>query len=296
MVIVFLCLIMPFHADANTSLEEDSLATSHTREALAYLDSVGDLLPSTHWPRIKPTYFLRNLRSTIKEPVRIYPGMGTNFCGYGAITYLLIQDDPLGYARLLVSLYKDGMATYGKSHFNPSKQVKKAAGHLRFKGILDIHPAEQMWYLTLADHYKGYLNFFNRRYNPGDEDRLWAAVNFAKFNRMARNLMHYSINARGSDLLRPNIDDLYDYISNKMKTGKVVLFINNRIVHKKNHSTLKLGIPTHFIVAEKISKENNLITFVYWDYGGRTQLQMSPALFKRIIFGISTCTRKAKKS
>jgi hypothetical protein len=291
-----LSLIMPVYANASSSMEEDSLSTSQSREALAYLDSIGDLLPSSYWPNIKPTYFLRNLRSTIKDPVRIYPGMGTNFCGYGAITYLLIQDDPLGYARLLVSLYRDGAATYGKSHFNPSQPVKKAAGRLRFKGILDIHPAEQMWYLTLADHYKGYLNLFNRRYNPGDEDRLWAAVNFAKFNRMARNLMHYKINARGADLLRPTIDDLYEYISNKMKTGKVVLFINNRIVHKKNHTTLKLGIPTHFIVAEKISKENNLITFVYWDYGGRTQLQMSPALFKRIIFGISTCTRKAKKS
>jgi hypothetical protein len=112
---------------------------------------------------------------------------------------------------------------------------------------------------------------------------------------MARNLMHYKINARGSDLMRPYIDDLYEYISNKMKSGKVVLFINNRIVHKKNHTKLKLGIPTHFIVAEKISKVNDLITFVYWDYGGRTQLQMSPAFFERIIFGISTCTRKPRQ-
>jgi hypothetical protein len=286
---------MPFHVNANPFMEEDSLATSHTREALAYLDSVGELLPSIYWPKIKATYFLRNLRSTIKDPVQIYPGMGTNFCGYGAITYLLIQDDPLGYARLLVTLYKDGEASYGKSHFKPSVPVRKVAGNLRFKGILDIHPAEQMWYLTLADHYKGYLNLFNRRYNPGDEDRLWAAVNFAKFNRMARNLMHYKINARGSDLMRPYINDLYEYISNKMKSGKVVLFINNRIVHKKNHTKLKLGIPTHFIVAEKISKVNDLITFVYWDYGGRTQLQMSPAFFERIIFGISTCTRKPRQ-
>jgi hypothetical protein len=63
-------------------------------------------------------------------------------------------------------------------------------------------------------------------------------------------------------------------------------------VHKKNHVTIKLGVPTHFIVVEKISKENDTITLVYWDYGGRTLLQLSPAFFKRIVFGITYCTKK----
>jgi hypothetical protein len=108
---------------------------------------------------------------------------------------------------------------------------------------------------------------------------------------MVRTLLHNKVDARGSDLIRPRVGDLYKYIGEKMKTGAVVLSINNRIVHKKNHTTLKLGVPTHFIVAEKISKENNIITFVYWDYGGKTLLQLSPGFFKRIIFGISYCTK-----
>jgi len=77
-----------------------------------------------------------------------------------------------------------------------------------------------------------------------------------------------------------------------MKTATVVLFINNRIVHKKDHRTIKLGVPTHFIVAERISMANDVITLVYWDYGHKTQLQLSPAFFKRIIFGITYCTKK----
>jgi hypothetical protein len=51
-------------------------------------------------------------------------------------------------------------------------------------------------------------------------------------------------------------------------------------------------VPTHFIVAERITEENNMITFVYWDYGGKTQLQISKTFFKRIIFGISDFTKK----
>lgn len=266
--------------------------TSTRQAAIAFVDSIKELKPSVHWPNIKPASFLKNLTGNIYTPISIYPGNGTNFCGYGALTYLFLQDDPLGYAKLLLQLYREGKAGFGNSYFTPSAAVKKEAGIIKYKGILDIHPAEQMWFLTLADHYKGYLNIFNRRYNRGDEDRFWASVNYAKFNRMAKSLLKYKVTAKGADLFRPRIGDLYKYISEKTNSGKLVLFINNRIVHKKNHVVLKLRVPTHFIVVERISKQDDLITLVYWDYGGKTLLQMTPAFFKRIIFGITYCTKK----
>jgi len=269
----------------------DTMVTTTQQQAIEFVEKINELESSPFWPNIKPALFLQNLKTTIHKPISIYPGNATNFCGYGALTYLLLQDDPLGYAKLLLQLYRNGKATFSNVNFHPPFALRKAVGTLKFKGILDIHPAEQMWFLTLADHFKGYLNFFNHKYDPGDENRFWAAVNYSKFNRMVRTLLHYKINARGADLVRPRISDPYEYISEKMKTGIVVLFINNRIVHKKDHTTLKLGVPTHYIVAEKISEENNVITFVYWDYGGKTLLQLSPAFFKRIIFGISYCTK-----
>ena len=289
---IFILLITPCTAAPPFATVKNIEVTSTARQAIAFVDSIKKLDSSTYWPNIKPALFLQNLKANIHQPLGIYPGNGTNFCGYGALTYLFLQDDPLGYAKLLLQLYTDGKAKFRNTDFTPSPAVKKAAGLLRFKGVLDIHPAEQMWFLTLAGHYKGYLNLFNRKYDPGDEDRFWASVNYAKFNRMVRNLLNYKIDAKGADLMRPRIDDLYQYISKKMETGKVVLFINNRIVHKKNHVNLKLGVPTHFIVAEKISMVNEVITLVYWDYGHRTLLQLSPTFFKRIIFGITYCTKK----
>jgi len=192
----------------------------------------------------------------------------------------------------LMQLYLDGKAKFRNTVFDPSPAIKQEAGDLKYKGILDINPAEQMWFLTLADHYKGYLNMFNHSFDEGDENTFWAAVNYAKFNRMTRELLHYNSKAKGADLARPRVGSLYDYISERMKTGTVVLFINNRIVHKKDHIRIKLGVPTHFIVAEKISMENDMITFMYWDYGRKTQLQVSPAFFKRIVFGITWFTKK----
>jgi hypothetical protein len=145
--------------------------------------------------------------------------------------------------------------------------------------------------MTLAGHYKGYVNLFNRRYDPGDENTFWASVNYAKFNRMVRSLLNYKTKARGADIVRPGIKDIYGYVSKRMKKGIVVLYMNNRIVNKKNH-TAKLKIPTHFIIAERISMENGLITFVYWDYGHKTLMQMTPSFFKSIIFGVTLCTKK----
>jgi len=289
---IFLCWLVQSSGLPAYNFFNDTAVTSKQQQAIEFIDKINELGPSAFWPNIKPALFLQNLKSNIHKPVSIYPGNGTNFCGYGALTYLLLLDDPLGYAKLLLQLYKEGKAKFGDVQFNPSHAVKKEAGLFRYKGILDIHPAEQMWFLSLADHFKGYVNIFNRKYNPGDEDKFWASVNYAKFNRMVKKLLFYQVKARGADLSRPKVGDLYQYISKKMETGTVVLFINNRIVHKKNHVTIKLGVPTHFIVVGKISKENDVITLVYWDYGGKTLLQLSPAFFKRIVFGITYCTKK----
>ena len=296
---ILLCgLLFYFQAHAQKFKEVIPVVevTTRQQQAIAYIDKFTELKSSPSWPNIKPQSFLKNLKNIIHQPMTIYAGKGTNFCGYGALTYLFLQDDPLGYVKLLLQLYTDGKANFGTVLFDPSPAIKEAAGELKYKGRLDINPAEQMWYLTLAGHYKGYINIFNRKYDPGDEDHFWASVNYAKFNRMARQLLHYKVKARGADLIRPNIEDLYDYISEKIKTGTVVLFINNRIVHKKDHVTLKLGVPTHFIVVEKINKVDNVITLMYWDYGRKTQMQLSTAFFKRIVFGVSYFTKSKENA
>lgn len=276
----------------NSTAVKDTCITSTAYQAIEFINQLPVLTKSTHWPNIRPETFIINIRSVVNNPISIYPGNGTNFCGYGALTYLFLKDDPLGFTKLMLQLYRDGKTTFRGTVFIPSTAIKKEAGLLKYKGILDIHPAEQMWFLTLAGHYKGYLNIFNRKYNPGDEDKFWASVNYAKFNRMVKNLLPYDVHSRGSDLIRPDVGDLYSYVQKQLRTGAVVLFINNRIVHKKNNVTIKLAVPTHFIVVEKLQLLNNLITMVYWDYGSKSQIQMTPSFFKRITYGITGFTKK----
>lgn len=256
--------------------------------ALAFLDSVGPLPASLLWPNIDPALYYENLRSFALYPLRFYEGKGTNFCAYSAITYIPLNYDPEGFARFMVKLYLEGEARMGSVQFRPSKAVRQEAGLIKYKGALDINHAGQLWFLSLADRFKGYLNFFNRRFNKGDENTLWASTNFAKFNRMIRRLFGYKVKARGSDLIRPWIKDTYSYLQERIGKGPIFLYLNNRLLYKKKHEITRMGIPTHYVLLLDIYKTpDNKINIVYWDYGKKTLQQVTPRLLEKIIFGIT---------
>ena len=261
---------------------------STKQEALEFLDRIDKTKESALWPNIKPKLFYDNLKFNLENPMSFYPGRSTNFCSYGALSYLVMQCDPLGYVKFMNELYTNGEATYNGNKFHPSAPVMNAAGALKFKGVLDIRHAEQMWFLVLADKFKGYLNIINKKYKPGDENTFWASTNLAKYNRMVRKMCHYKVESVGSDLFKPGVKDLYSYLEKRTdSTTLVTLYINNRIIHKKNHDKVKFSIPTHFIILRELVKVNDILAIRYWDYGGETLLQLYPDLFKKIVFGIS---------
>jgi len=292
---IILLIFFQLQATASFSADRNLHDPTSTREqAIAYIRTLNIPEPSEYWPNVKPEGFMNNLLVNVNDRFSMYPGIGTYFCGYGALSYLLLQDDPLGYVKFMTDLYRNGKATLGTQMIRPSSIIRKTAGTLKYKGLLDIRPAEQMLYLSLADHFKGYLNIFNRRYDAGDENRFWASVNYAKFNRMIRKTLHYKVEARGSDLQQPAVGNVYDHISHVMKKGTVALYLNNRILHKKKHERIKLGLPTHYVILESISRTEDHITLVFWDYGGKTLLQVKPAFLHKIIFGITVCIKNDK--
>ena len=275
--------------------------SSTRQEALDYLIKTNLPDSSTWWPNIKRSLFIENIKANLLAPIALYQGTNTNFCGYAALTYLPLHDDPLAYTRFLLALYTDGHATWGNIHFNPSASIHQAAGTLRFKGILDIRPADQLWFLVLADHFRSYLNLFTRHFHPGAEDTFWAAVNYGKFNRIIHELFGYQVHAKGSDLIRPHFSDLYEYLHTSIQQGLTYLYVNNTYLHKKNHNKFKGSFPTHFIVLSGIHKipdgqipgEQDMVDIVYWDYGGRTLRQVSLRFLKKITFGVTVCTKES---
>ena len=132
---LFFCAL-PVAANSIPGLfKNDNYSTSTQEEAIKFIDSIKVIPASNLWPNINPIPFLQNLKINIHQPLSMYPGIGTNFCGYGALIYLLLDDDPVGYARFMLALYKDGKATMGEATFEPSEIIKKTAGTLKYKGV-----------------------------------------------------------------------------------------------------------------------------------------------------------------
>jgi hypothetical protein len=288
-----LCLLGAFLTLSLAGFSQaDTTPVSTRHQALLYIEGLKELKASPWWPHVKPNAFLQNIKENIITPLSLYEGNNTNFCGYAALSWFALNEDPLTYAKFMVQLYEEGNAKYGKAIIEPSASVRQAAGTLKFKGILDIHPAEQLWFLSLADHFKGYLNFFNKKYDPGDENTFWASVNYAKFNRMVKTLFNYKVHARGSDLMHPWVKDLYEYVSEQMKTGTTVLYLNNAYLHRKQHNSFKPGTPTHFTVLLNLERKDDVISITYWDYGFRSLRQITPKFFRKIVFGVSHFTKK----
>ncbi len=293
LILTVLIAILCLGTDAYGMGDDDgNKPVSNKQQALAFLDSVADLEYSKYWPNIEPTIFLQNLRNNVNEPLKLYEGRNTNFCGYAALSYIPLNYDPLTYVRFMLRLYKNGGGRYGRTNLWPSVKIRRTAGTLQFKGELDIRPADQMWFLTLADHFKDYVNILDHDYDPGDEDRLWAAVNYSKFNRMVKRLFNYHVRAAGSDLIRPSVRNLFNFLRDHLKKGTVVLYVNNLFLYKKNHTKAKFNVPTHFIVLLDIAEVDGMINFTYWDYGGITLQQVSKEFLQKIVFGISLCTQK----
>jgi hypothetical protein len=265
---------------------------STREETLTYLQSTHLSDTSIYWPNARGHLFLENLRENVRSPLSMYQGSNTNFCGYAAFSYLPLHDDPLQYVRFMLALYTEGHATWNNIKFSPSPEVMLAAGTLRFKGILDIHPADQMWFLVLADHFRSYLNLFHRKFHTGSEDTFWAACNLGKFNRMITRLMGYKTRTVGSDLIRPGIKDVYTYLENAIQTGTTFLYVNNTYLHVKNHDKSRFSFPTHYIVLTDIQRIGDIFQIIYWDYGGRTLRQVTPEFMKKIIFGVVCCIKE----
>jgi len=289
----FFCCFFSITLFAGIAQTNSGLHISKKQQALFLLQNTS-LTTSTHWQNVNPELFLANLKRNIEEPVFLYAGRNTNFCGYAAAGYILLREDPAGYVQFMLDLYNNGKATYANVLYQPGNAVQKTAGTILYEGELDRNDADQVFFFTLAEHYKGYLNILHLNYKQGRELGLWAATNLAKFNRMLRAMMQTEIRCIGYDLVRVKQKDLVESLQKKLIQGDVFLYLNNSVLRKKNHNKVKKHIPTHYIVLKSIAEENGIITMTYWDAGFTTQRQIDKKALYSMLFGISWSIRNRK--
>jgi hypothetical protein len=251
------------------------------------LDGIEKLAPSKSWPEINPTLFLRDLKELVANPERVMQGRATNFCGYAATTYLLVLRQPEEFAIQLLRLYKHGETKFGKARLNPSRKVREQVGTLHAHGQLDSLHAQQMWFMTLADHFKGYVNWLDKKYSRGDENRFWAGTNFAKFNRMTRVLTNQKIYSEGNDVFQSEQYANEEKLRKLLSKGDVVLMTNSRIKKEARLSLFKPRLPVHFIVLKGIKVKQHQVVVEFWDYGAVKTKEYSAKTWKKAIYGVT---------
>jgi hypothetical protein len=256
------------------------------QKALHMLRKMDTSIASKYFPNIHPGEFYRNVERNILFPDKLYQGHKTNFCGYAALTNVMLHNDPEIYTGLILTIFKEGKASFQKLTLEPSEPVRTAAGALDGKGELNINPADQLWFLTLADHYKDYLNIFNHKYQPGDENNNWASVNLSKFRRMAHELTGIKTDAIGTDLIRPWVNDYLEYLTLELSKGTVVLFVNSKYLYPSKYRIFNLHAPTHFIILYEINLIDGYYELMYWDYGMKTVQLFTEKRMHQLIYGV----------
>ena len=97
-VLILLAFLYIEPISATAILNSDTTTLSKTNDAIEFMNRVGSLKQSEYWPNVKPASFVENIKKNIFHPLNIYEGAGTDFCSYAAFSYLILHDNPLGYA------------------------------------------------------------------------------------------------------------------------------------------------------------------------------------------------------
>jgi hypothetical protein len=278
----WICLVAG--ASGQETREKKEL-TKGQQQALELLDRFDITSSSSYWPHISPLSLYENVRTNVLAPEKVYQGHNTNFCGYSAITVVLCRQQPENYVKHVLELYQEGETNVNGHLIKPSASVRENAGVLLGKGKLGINPADQLWLMSLPDHFKSYMNL-DKKYKPGDENLIWAACTLGKFNKMAKALGNYKVEAKGTDLIRPGVKDIVTHLRDQLSKGTVVLYVNSKYLRPSKFRIFTLRAPTHFIILYDIRQVDSAVVFTYWDYGLKTLELMTPKRIKKMTFGI----------
>lgn len=243
----------------------DIAARSTQAEALAFVEELKGLGRSEYWPQVDPEKFVRNLHENIASPERLYQGNRTNFCGYASLTYLFLKRDPLGYATSLVELYKEGSTRCFRAILQPGIDVRQEAGVMMDRRHLNDQHADQLWFLTLADKFKAYLNYWDEKFQSGKENTIWAAVTFNKFNRMVKEILGINAMSDYKPLVRGHTKTLVERLELGLKEGEIVLYVDKNF---KRNTWKEYLLPSHFVILSDLQHLNgDSLTLTFWEYG-----------------------------
>ncbi|OJJ17434.1 hypothetical protein BKI52_26545 [marine bacterium AO1-C] len=238
---------------------------------------------------VTPDELRRDIEARINNSLAVHQGEDTNFCWAAAITSILWEDDPRGLAAAVIDLYNDGIFNYESVVAKSTQEVRKAVDSYVFydnDGLTNV--VDQMLFMTLAeeDRYRGWINRFNRDYDPGDEGRIlrnWAGRTFKPIEKLYRHF-GYDLMSFGTDLGNDGNFDFYRASEKYIQSYHIILYVNAKQFKGMKQNSLHAS---HYLRLMGITeKQGENITLEYWDYGQSKPVTMSIEEFNDCVYGI----------
>lgn len=147
-----------------------------------------------------------------------------------------------------------------------------------------INELDQMLFMTLADHYKGYTNV-DLNYDRGNEEGLWAGGVLNKAVDVWEDF-GFDVEATGADVKVQGFTIVFNVfdVQEAMETNDVVLYVNSS---KFKYDEGLNATATHYIHIESIEQVGNDYKITYWDYGlVQRPISISADQFSISVFGM----------
>lgn len=175
------------------------------------------------------------LRDRVTDPRKIGQD-GAGVCGPTALLFNLAQDDPAGYARLVIDLYEYGHATVGKLSVSPTRQFVAYVPSARVP-----HPADWIPEGSLRNS-EDWGNLYPALGEPMGPSTPWAIA------RWFKDAGYTQSEWGGLDM--PSIESRVKWMNilgNMIRNGwRVVLLINHELEEKTPAFSSRL-YPDHYV-------------------------------------------------
>ena len=242
--------------------------------------------------KVTKKMWLKSLRAMINEPEDINATSETNFCSKAPLSVLIAKENPVGFAQLMIDLYKVGKGQYFNGRDTIMLELSPRLLNqmaLNITGISYSYTEKQTInpvFATLAYALTQKYNWgWDKKYDVGDENKVWAATPLIVENNMIKHFCGYRNYTFGFDFLTNSIDldKLKEAIDNK---NHIYLLVNSQLLHNLS----KIGrwvIGTHYIDIKKIDflKKGKELRVVWWEYGRIFEQTFERSAFRGLIAG-----------
>ncbi|MFH1717988.1 MAG: hypothetical protein ABIF19_11590 [Planctomycetota bacterium] len=218
----------------------------------------------------------------IKDPLLVQQGR-LNLCGPAVFFYLLLQRDPVTFAKYVASLFTTGRGSLGGMTISPDDDLKSQT----YAAAWGSPATDWMAMSALRDDQNLLMD-----YEGTPEENASAATSPAEIRSWLKATGLYSrVKNDANWVVTKNVDHA-KALSPDKKSKDVILLINAHILsgasanNKKSDEFILSAFPNHYVGLETpVVERDGQVRFTCWSWGGLYTVAVPAETFKANYYG-----------